>query len=272
MSDDLTPLPFPPKKRRLSRGIYLVPSLLTAGALFSGFYAIVYTLRSLLLGRDEFHAAVIAIIVATFLDSMDGRMARLMKAESEFGVQFDSIADMVSFGVAPAVLVYAFSLVHLDKLGWMGAFLYLICAAVRLARFNVISTQVGASRKYFKGLPSPVAAGGTALSLLMMSRVAQGNLLHMVMLIITAILSLLMISNVRFRSFKDLSLGRHRLQVFLYILGICILLVSFQETALFGMFLVYLTWGLVEELVLFRRRRKTDPTVPFLPFGDRGKE
>ncbi len=267
--EDQTPLPsMLPRKRRLSRGVYLVPSLLTAAGMFSGFYAMIYTFQSVLYNREDFKTAVWAIVIATFLDNLDGRLARLMKAESEFGFQFDSIADMVSFGVAPAVLVYGFSLIHLDRLGWIGAFFYLACAAIRLARFNVLSSEAP-SRKYFKGLPSPVAAGGLAVTLLMAYQFLPTGFLNYGMLMVTFFLGLLMISNVRFRSLKDLDFRRYRIQSFLLVLGVLMLVFIFQEKTIFVMFIAYLCFGLIEELILFKRRRKSDPNVPFLPFGDR---
>ncbi|MBN8554778.1 MAG: CDP-diacylglycerol--serine O-phosphatidyltransferase [Deltaproteobacteria bacterium] len=258
-------------KSRARRGVFLLPSLLTAAALFSGFYSIIFTLNSLLFGRDNFHTAVVAIILATFFDSMDGRVARLMKAESEFGSHFDSIADMVSFGVAPAVLVYAWALIHLGRMGWLGAFLFLACAAIRLARFNVISSQ-GMSKKYFKGLSSPVAAGGLALCLMMLDSWLDSSVFSWAILGITICLSLLMISNVRFRSFKDLDLKKYRVQSLMIGMLLIVLIFSFHEVALFFIFLIYLASGLIEELILFRRRRKSDPSVPFLPFGDKEED
>jgi len=245
-----------------------VPSLLTSAALFSGFYSIIYTVNSVLYHRDEYRNAVIAIILATFFDSLDGRMARLMKAESEFGSHFDSIADMVSFGVAPSVLLYASALSKLGRLGWLAAFLFLACAAIRLARFNVISHSAP-SRKYFKGLSSPVAAGGAVLFSLLFREYAAPSYYEMGVCGMTMLLALLMVSNVRFRSFKDLDFRKHPLQVFLLAVLIIIMIASFGESAMFAFFLMYLIGGLIEELVLFRRRRKSDPSVPFLPFGDR---
>lgn len=267
--DEQTPLPFRPERRRLKRGIYVFPSLLTAAALFSGFYSIIFTVNGLAEGREHFQTAVIAILVASLFDSLDGRVARLMRAETEFGSHFDSIADMVSFGVAPAILSYSWALLHLGRIGWMGAFLFLACAAIRLARFNVLSNQSPASKKYFKGLSSPVAAGGLALSLWMLYDVMPLDLFKWFGFSITVILAILMVSNVRFRSFKDLDFRRYPVQTFMVSMLILVLIFSFREVALFSFFILYLTSGLVEELILFRRRRKSDPSVPFLPFGDR---
>jgi CDP-diacylglycerol---serine O-phosphatidyltransferase len=136
---------------RRRRGIYLLPNLLTTAGLFAGFYAIVAAMN------DRFEAAAIAIFVAMLMDGVDGRIARLTNTQSAFGAEYDSLADMVSFGLAPALVVYEWTLHNLGKIGWLVAFLYSACAALRLARFN---TQVGSStdKSYFQGLASPSAA------------------------------------------------------------------------------------------------------------------
>ena len=147
--------------RRSGRGIYLLPNLITTLALFFGFYAVVAA------QSGGYESAAIAIFVAMVMDGLDGRVARLTNTQTDFGVQYDSIADMISFGIAPALVVYLWALEDLgtlgamwDKLGWVGAFIYTACAGLRLARFN---TQVGvADKRYFQGLPSPAAAAALA--------------------------------------------------------------------------------------------------------------
>ena len=257
------------RRERLAKGVFVVPSLVTALALFLGFYAIIFTLQGLRTGSTQFEAAAFALIFAGVLDNLDGRIARLMKVESAFGVQFDSIADMVSFGIAPAVIAYGFGLIHLDRLGWMGAFLFLACAGIRLARFNVINQSEPASKKYFKGMSSPVAAGGLVMSMIQMQRALDPQMFPYGVLAVTIFLAFLMVSNVRFRTFKDMDFKKHPMQYFLFIIIGMASIFAFREDALFVLFLMYLTFGLGEELVLFRRRRKSDPNVPFLPFGDR---
>jgi len=134
-----------------SRGIYLLPSILTTFGMFAGFYSIIASING------DFTLAAISIMVAMLWDALDGRVARLTNTQSDFGAQYDSLADLVSFGVAPALLVYEWSLSDLGRIGWLAAFIFLACAALRLARFN---TQVGTSdKRYFQGLPSPAAAG-----------------------------------------------------------------------------------------------------------------
>ncbi|HAY41251.1 MAG TPA: CDP-diacylglycerol--serine O-phosphatidyltransferase, partial [Gammaproteobacteria bacterium] len=138
-------------KRQNKRGIYLLPSIFTTFALFAGFYSIVASING------DYTLAAISIMVAMLWDALDGRVARLTNTQSAFGAEYDSLSDLVSFGVAPALLVYEWSLSDLGRIGWLAAFIYLACAALRLARFN---TQVGtADKRYFQGLPSPASAG-----------------------------------------------------------------------------------------------------------------
>jgi len=187
-----------------SRSIYLLPNLITTGGLFAGFYAIIAA------ANGDFVNAAIAVFAAAVMDGLDGRVARMTGTSSEFGVQFDSLADLVSFGMAPALVMYHWSLSSLaldgaiyGRMGWAVAFLYAACAALRLARFN---TQVGSvDKRWFVGLASPAAAG------LMMSFVwafADGNLgwsgeqLRYVAVAVTIVAALLMVSRIRFWSFK----------------------------------------------------------------------
>lgn len=189
-------------QRKPRRGIYLLPNLLTTGAMFSGFYAIVAAIDG------HYPQAAIAVFVAAILDAMDGRVARMTGTQSEFGVQYDSLSDLVSFGLAPALVMYTWSLTSLReygslpaKIGWAAAFIYAACAALRLARFN---TQVGvADKRYFQGLASPAAAG------LCMSFVwsaekldLSGQQVQFVTPVIAIVAGLLMVSRVRYISFK----------------------------------------------------------------------
>ncbi len=196
------PTPPPPHSSRPRRGIYLLPNLFTTGAMFAGFYAIGAAIAG------HFTDAAIAVFIAGLLDGMDGRIARLTKTQSEFGVQYDSLSDLVSFGLAPALVLYTWSLQYLrdfgvlwGKLGWAAAFLYAACAALRLARFN---TQVGvADKRYFQGLASPAAAG-LCMSFVWTMENAQieGAWLCFFTPILAVIAGLLMVSRVRYFSFK----------------------------------------------------------------------
>ncbi|MEM9301379.1 MAG: CDP-diacylglycerol--serine O-phosphatidyltransferase [Pseudomonadota bacterium] len=188
--------------RKPRPGIYLLPNLFTTGAMFAGFYAIVAAMN----GR--FVAAAEAVFIAGLLDGLDGRVARLTNTQSDFGVQYDSLSDLISFGLAPALVMYLWSLSSLaetsevmGKIGWLAAFLFAACAALRLARFN---TQAESSdKRYFQGLASPAAAAGmiTPVWVLAAEGVA-GAEYNLVMLPITVALALLMVSNVRYVSFK----------------------------------------------------------------------
>ncbi|WP_226648767.1 CDP-diacylglycerol--serine O-phosphatidyltransferase [Microbulbifer variabilis] len=183
-------------KKVRARGVYLLPNLITTGALFSGFYAIVAGMSG------NFEAAAIAIFVAMVLDGLDGRVARLTDTQSAFGVQYDSLSDMVSFGLAPALVAFSWGLDTLGKFGWAIAFLYAACAALRLARFN---TQVDTVDKgVFIGLASPTAAAIVASMVWAGHNVEVGAGLAMIAALVTAAAGLLMVSNFRYASFKGL--------------------------------------------------------------------
>jgi CDP-diacylglycerol---serine O-phosphatidyltransferase len=184
-------------KRR--RGIYMLPSLFTTASLFAGFYAIVQAMNG------NFEYAPLAIFIAMILDALDGRVARMTHTESDFGAQYDSLVDMVSFGLAPALVMYEWALSGLGKLGWLAAFIFAAGAGLRLARFN---TQVGLGEKrYFRGLPSPAAAAlVTGFVWVLFSFGVPGRELSMLAMLVTVLGGILMVSNIRYRSFKDLDL------------------------------------------------------------------
>src|SRR5258705_13516733 len=144
--------PTAPRRNRLRRGVYLLPSLLTMGNMFCGYACVVYAMRG------EFETAAPFIGFAIVLDMLDGRIARLTGSASDFGVEFDSLADVISFGIAPAILSFSWGLQPLGRLGWLAGFLFLTAAAMRLARFN-IQSHMGGDKRYFVGMPSPAAAG-----------------------------------------------------------------------------------------------------------------
>jgi len=184
------------------RGVYLLPNLLTSAALFAGFYSIITGING------QFEAAAIAIIVAGLLDGLDGRVARLTNTQSDFGEQYDSLADLISFGLAPALLAFNWSLSSLGeistmagKLGWLAAFLFVACAALRLARFN---TQVGIEdKRYFQGLASPAAAGTLVFTIwFFVDNHVAGETVSWLIFFETVVLGLLMFSQVRYYSFK----------------------------------------------------------------------
>ncbi|MDE2429812.1 MAG: CDP-diacylglycerol--serine O-phosphatidyltransferase, partial [Burkholderiales bacterium] len=186
-------------KRR--RGIYLLPNAFTTAALFGGFYAIVMAMN------QRFDQSATAIFIAMVLDSLDGRVARMTNTQSEFGAQYDSLSDMISFGAAPALVAYEWSLKGLGKLGWLAAFVYCAGAALRLARFNTNIAVV--DKRYFQGLPSPAAAALVAGFVLLMEDLHfAGSDLKWGTWCITLFAGLTMVTNVPFYSFKDLNLRR----------------------------------------------------------------
>lgn len=235
----------PAKNRR--RGIYLLPNLFTTAALFAGFYAITSAMNG------HYEVAAISIFVAMVLDGLDGRVARLTNTQSAFGAEYDSMADMISFGAAPALVMYTWALSQLGKAGWVAAFVHAAGAALRLARFNTqIATQ---DKRYFQGLPSPSAAAILAgfVWVCVSHDIAVENI-RFVALCLAIFTGLLMVSNFRYYSFKDVDL-RGRVS---FIWAILIMLVfAFMFTnpplVLFTLFSVYAVSGLV--LTLGRRHR-----------------
>lgn len=239
------------------RGIYLLPNLFTTVALFFGFFAIVSA------NDDQFGMAAVCIFVSMVFDSLDGRVARLTKTQSDFGVQYDSIADMVSFGVAPALVIYEWALHGLasmgptwGKIGWLGAFTYTACAGLRLARFN---TMVGiVDKKYFQGLPSPAAAAAVVSLVWVGDELnARGWPIGLVAWGLTVAAALLMVSNMRYYSFKEFDF---RYRVPFVTIVIAVLAVAFAminpPMVLFLVFLGYLISGPALTIAGLRARRR----------------
>ncbi|MEB4592309.1 CDP-diacylglycerol--serine O-phosphatidyltransferase [Candidatus Thiothrix sp. Deng01] len=240
----------PPRK-----GIYLLPNLLTTGAMFGGFYAVVAAMQG------KFEAAAIAVFVAMVLDGLDGRVARMTNTQSEFGAQYDSMADLISFGVAPGLVMYQWALVHLQsygvtwgKAGWLAAFVYVACAALRLARFN---TQIGkVDKRFFVGLPSPAAAAVMVGMVWVFHDLdITGRNVQLPALALTLVVGLLMVSNISFYSFKDFDLrNRVPFVAVLIVLLIFALTTIDPPKVLFGVFLMYALSGPV--LWAWRRYRR----------------
>ena len=241
------------------RGIYLLPNLFTTGAMFAGFYAIVTSIAG------DFSSAAIAVFVAALLDGMDGRVARLTNTQTEFGVQYDSLSDLVSFGLAPALVMYTWSLSTLKdygptwgKIGWAGAFIYAACAALRLARFN---TQVGVvDKRYFQGLASPAAAAVCMSFVWSMDKFGiLGAEVPFLTLVMAVLVGLLMVSNFRYYSFKSLPMG-DRVPFLWVLIGVLVLVPFFIDPprVLFVVFTLYLLSGPVMTLWgrATRRRRR----------------
>lgn len=238
------------------KGAYIFPNLLTAGNLFAGFYAIVTAMNL------HFERAAVAIIIAAFMDGLDGKIARMTGTSSRFGVEFDSLADLVSFGVAPALLVYIFELKPFARIGWVAAFLFVACGALRLARFNV---QVATTEKrWFTGLPIPMAGGTLAVTVLFFHHLQAGGreISGILFVLLTYLLSFLMVSTVRYRSFKELETRPHKAFYLLVSAVIVISLVAIHpQYALFTLAALYLISGPLEPLVLFALGRR-EPRPP----------
>ncbi|WCN11460.1 CDP-diacylglycerol--serine O-phosphatidyltransferase [Marinomonas mediterranea] len=220
------------------KGVYLLPNLFTTGALFSGFYSIIAAMNG------EFSNAAIAIFISMILDGLDGRVARLTRTQSAFGAEYDSLADMVSFGIAPALVAFTWSLAPLGKVGWIAAFIYAVGAALRLARFN---TMLGVEEKrYFTGLPSPAAAAIVAgVIWAATEKGLSGADIASWMAMLVPITGLLMVSNVKYRSFKDLNLkGRVPFVVLLISVLVLILVALEPAIVLMGVFCLYGLWGI----------------------------
>jgi CDP-diacylglycerol---serine O-phosphatidyltransferase len=235
------------------QGIYLLPNLFTTGGLFAGFYAIIAALRG------DFESAAIAIFVAMVFDGLDGRIARLTNTSSKFGAEYDSLADMVSFGVAPALVMFSWGLGELGKFGWSAAFIYVACGALRLARFN---TQIDtADKNFFTGLASPAAASILASTVWVCHDLgwSGGEISHefsIVMALLTATTGFLMMANFPYYSFKGIDFrGRVPFVVIFIVVLVFGLVTVDPPSILLAAFLVYAASGPVMQVVKWRRKR-----------------
>jgi len=239
-------------KKISSRGIYLLPSILTTFGMFAGFYSIIASING------DFTVAAISIMIAMMWDTLDGRVARLTNTQSDFGGEYDSLADLVSFGVAPALLVYEWSLSDLGRIGWLAAFIFLACAALRLARFN---TQVGIlDKRYFQGLPSPAAAGVIASMIWLKFWNFEffygiATLSYYIGVGITILCGLLMVSNVRYYSFKELDSKKASFRFILVVVLSFIVLLSKPNIFLFTGFFVYMLSGPFITIIGLNKKR-----------------
>ena len=241
---------------RLRRGIYLLPSLFTAGNLLCGVFAILMAFDS------DYYKAAVLIMAANLLDGVDGAVARLTHTTSQFGVEFDSLADVVSFGVAPAVLVYIFALAPWGIWGGLGAALFAVCGALRLARFNV--QTLSAEKSYFTGLPIPAAAGMIAATVFMYLMLgldgAAGK--PVVFVVITCALAGLMVSNFRYFSLKQHHFKkRSTIGLLLSALAVIILTIAMWQIVLFSALLTYALSGPLLWLLAVRKRRREEQAL-----------
>jgi CDP-diacylglycerol--serine O-phosphatidyltransferase len=246
------------KKRR--RGIYLLPNLITTAALFAGFYGIVAATQ------DKFEQAAVAIFIAMILDGLDGRVARMTNTQTAFGAEYDSLADMASFGLAPALVMYEWSLSSLvnvsfplGKLGWLAAFLYVASGALRLARFNTKASNT--DKRYFQGLPSPAAAAVVVgFVWACFDNGIKGDEVSMIALAIIVFSGLMMVSNISYYSFKDIDF--HNKVPFMAMLVVVMVFVFFAidpPITLFGCFMLYALSGpVISILRRFRKRGRAE--------------
>lgn len=241
-------------ERRLAMHIYVLPNLVTTGNLFFGFFAIIQSVEG------QFLKAAYAIVAAAVFDLMDGRLARLTRSTSKFGAEYDSLCDLVSFGLAPAVMLFLWALQPFGRLGWLACFLFATCGALRLARFNV---QAGVIEKaYFQGLPIPMAAGIVASSVLAIQDLEMDPKGNVLLLAMTYLLALVMVSTFRYRSFKDLDL-KQRLPFRYLIFGVIIIaVVAYRpEVNLFILFMTYAVLGAVFGVLNFGKNKRIKSNV-----------
>lgn len=233
----------------MRKGIYILPNLFTTASLFFGFYSVIASIGG------DFSRAAIAIIISCILDGLDGKIARVTNTTSKFGAEYDSLSDLVAFGMAPAILAYSWALVSFGRYGWLAAFLFVVCGALRLARFNV---QIGImDSKVFNGLAIPAAAVVIATAVLFFYYLGgEGQFNHVSVLAGTVVLSLLMVSNIKYYSFKDMDFfSRKPFMTFVLIIFVLIVIVLEPHIMLFVMALAYSLSGPVWMLVKVAKKQ-----------------
>lgn len=233
-------------RRKLRRSIYILPSILTVGNIFAGFYALIATLNG------NFENAAIAIGIAVVLDGLDGRVARMANVTSDFGVQLDSLADIISFGIAPAILIYSWGLAELGRFASFSAFVFLICGAMRLARFNIQLSDL----KHFAGLPIPAGAGFVAATVHLFETPPQSPLFKFSLVGITYLIAFLMISTVRYPSLKQLNLKRGKSHLNVLILALLVAaIIWYSQQVLMTIASAYLCSGIFSRGYQFLKYR-----------------
>ena len=241
------------KKRRpkikMEKGVYILPNLFTTGNLFCGFWSIISVFQ------EHYFYGAVAILLAAIFDVLDGKVARLAGATSKFGIQYDSLADLVSFGIAPAVLAFSWALRPFGRFGWFAAFLFVVCGALRLARFNVLAA-VG-DTKFFKGLPIPAAASMVSLVILLYLRLIEtGWIKDIVVLGMIYVLAFLMVSSIRYFSFKELHLARQKpFSIFIFVVLSMIVIVMEPVIVLFVFVLAYVLSGPVGVIFSWQKKK-----------------
>jgi CDP-diacylglycerol--serine O-phosphatidyltransferase len=243
------------EQRSPKKGVYILPNTITLCGMFAGFYAIISAIN------NNFLHAAWAIVIANIFDGLDGWIARLTNTTTRFGIELDSLSDLIAFGVAPSILMYKWSLWHFGRVGWAVSFLFVACGALRLARFNVQTGSPGS--KAFKGMPIPGAA--TVVSSIVIfyyeywSGVPQKNIFF---LVLTFFLSILMVSTLRYHGLKEIDFKEKKpfWVLIAFVFAIFILFVH-PSTAIFIFAMLYLTWGIIENIYLFLKRRRQKEIV-----------
>jgi CDP-diacylglycerol--serine O-phosphatidyltransferase len=278
---NLSPDALPEKRARLRRGIYILPSLFTVGTLVCGYLAILATLRGIValaaglgsgMSATAFDNAAKAIGWAILFDGLDGRIARLTNSSTSFGREFDSLADVITFGVAPALLAYAWGIravgdiwgtqvmEHLRQVGWIVTFAYVICGAARLARFNIDTVKPATDRRYFVGLPIPAAAGVVAAIVHWQKNPMESWPYAVAWLAVVALLAFLMVSRIRFYSFKAVDLRRRRPFFAIIFIGLIVWAIwAYSEEVLLTIALTYLLSGFILRLIFRIRPHPPSP-------------
>ena len=247
----------PRARESLRRGIYVLPSLFTVGNMLCGFAAVLYSLH------DQLERAGWLIILAGLLDGLDGRIARMTNSTSEFGKEYDSLADVVSFGVAPAILAYQWGLRGAGRWGWAAAFMFLVAGSVRLARFNV-KAGIG-DRRFFTGLPIPGGAGALTMMVLVALNLELSvpRALSVAASVFVFLVSVLMVSTIPYRSFKEYNLRQRWPATAFFVIALVVAVIAFTPLPAMALLLsIYLVAGPAEHLVRRLRRRPVAETPP----------
>jgi CDP-diacylglycerol--serine O-phosphatidyltransferase len=243
------------KAESIKKGIYILPNLFTTGSLFAGFYSMVASLNG------NFEVAALWVFASAVFDGLDGKVARLTGTTSKFGVEYDSLADLVSFGVTPGLMMYAWALKPFGRLGWLAAFLFVVCGALRLARFNVQVNTVESKR--FVGLPIPAAASMVSATVLLFHHFGwPSSYKRLAIIVLIYLLAFLMVSSFRYYSFKDPALIKRQPFGFL-LLAVVLLIVVAAEPAVmtFAIMLCYVVSGPLGFIVSWPRRRRLEKAV-----------
>lgn len=243
--------------QRMGKGIYILPNILTSASLFCGFFSIISAFKG------NYISASIAILVSIIFDGMDGRIARLTNTTSKFGVEYDSLSDLISFGVAPALLIYLWALIPFGRWGWLASFLFVVCGALRLARFNVSlgSTDI----RYFKGLPIPAAASMIATTILLLHHIGKNEIhKNIIILLLIYTLAFLMVSNIRFNSLKNLNIAKKKpFNNLVIVILLFIIIASEPSIMLFIISSIYVISGPLNIIInLLKTRAKRLENIP----------